>query len=202
MTLTYHRAPTAQVDPLVLYRLLRLRVQVFVVEQHCAYEDLDGRDVEPGTELLWATDGDEVVSTVRVLHDPTALRIGRVATAPAARSRGVAGELMRRAVERCTELDPTADIVLGAQAHLAPGTPGSGSRWTASRTTRTTSRTCRCGGPRTRDKAHERRPRRHLVISRRRARAPPVAVPRLISLSSHGRRRPTPTHSCGASGAC
>ncbi|NTW42655.1 MAG: GNAT family N-acetyltransferase [Cellulomonadaceae bacterium] len=118
--MTYHRAPTAQVDPLVLYRLLRLRVQVFVVEQHCAYEDLDGRDVEPGTELLWATDGDEVLSTVRVLHDATALRIGRVATAPAARSRGVAGELMRRAVERCTELDPTADIVLGAQAHLAP----------------------------------------------------------------------------------
>lgn len=120
MTPTYHRAPLADLDPHVLYRVLRLRVQVFVVEQDCAYEDLDGRDLEPGAELLWAADGDEVVSTVRVLHDPAALRIGRVATAPAARSRGVAAELMRRAVDRCTELDPAASIVLDAQAHLAP----------------------------------------------------------------------------------
>lgn len=120
MPLTYHRAALADIDPQVLYRLLRLRVQVFVVEQDCAYEDLDGRDAEPDAELLWVADGDDVVATVRVLHDPTALRIGRVATAPTARSRGVAGELMRQAVARCTELDPEASIVLDAQAHLAP----------------------------------------------------------------------------------
>lgn len=120
MPLTYHRAPLADLDPRVLYRLLRLRVQVFVVEQECAYEDLDGRDLEADAELLWAADGDDVLSTVRVLHDPTGLRIGRVATAPAARSRGVAGELMRQAVARCAELEPGASIVLDAQAHLAP----------------------------------------------------------------------------------
>ena len=37
----------------VLYGLLRLRVDVFVVEQRCAYPELDGRDLEPGTVHLW-----------------------------------------------------------------------------------------------------------------------------------------------------
>lgn len=118
--LTYHRASAAQIDPLTLYGILRLRVEVFVVEQDAAYPDLDGRDVEPGAELLWAADGTDVVSTLRVLHDPEGvLRVGRVATAARARSLGVASQLMRHAVARCTELDPGAPVVLGAQAHLA-----------------------------------------------------------------------------------
>ena len=106
-------------DPVVLYRLLQLRVAVFVVEQRAAYPDLDGRDVEPGAELLWAQEGDAVLSTVRVLREPSALRIGRVATAVEARSRGVASVLMRTAVERCDEIDVSLPIVLGAQSHLA-----------------------------------------------------------------------------------
>lgn len=106
-------------DPAVLYRLLELRVAVFVVEQRAAYPDLDGRDLEPGAELLWAQEGGAVLSTLRVLREPGALRIGRVATAANARSRGVASALMRLGLERCTELDPSLPILLGAQTHLA-----------------------------------------------------------------------------------
>ena len=40
-------APFAELDPAVLYELLRLRAEVFVVEQDCAFLDLDGRDTEP-----------------------------------------------------------------------------------------------------------------------------------------------------------
>src|SRR2546423_1066063 len=36
-----------------LYALLRLRVDVFVVEQRCPYPELDGRDTEPGTRHVW-----------------------------------------------------------------------------------------------------------------------------------------------------
>lgn len=118
MPLEYHHRILADCDPETLYRILWLRVRVFVVEQNAAYEDLDGRDLEPGAELMWAEEDGEVLSTVRILREPGGLRIGRVATAPAARSRGVASELMRRAVERCTELDPAAPILLGAQSHL------------------------------------------------------------------------------------
>ncbi|WP_258725449.1 GNAT family N-acetyltransferase [Cellulomonas sp. NS3] len=120
MLLTYHREAAARLDPLTLYRILRLRVDVFVVEQSAAYPDLDGRDVEDGAEQHWAADGPDVVATLRVLRDPDgALRVGRVATAARVRSHGVASELMRRALDRCTELDPGAFVVLDAQAHLA-----------------------------------------------------------------------------------
>ncbi|WP_129338080.1 GNAT family N-acetyltransferase [Cellulomonas endophytica] len=120
MTVALHRSALADLPPATLYALLRLRVDVFVVEQACAYPELDGRDLEPGAELLWAEEDGAVLGTLRVLHDPDgALRIGRVATAAAARSRGVAAALMAAALERCADLDPGADVVLGAQAHLS-----------------------------------------------------------------------------------
>jgi ElaA protein len=116
----FHHAEVHAIDPLTLYAILRLRVEVFVVEQSCPYPDLDGRDVEPGAELLWATDGPDVLATLRVLHETHgAFRLGRVATVAAARSRGVASQLMSEALQRCAELDPSAPVVLDAQAHLA-----------------------------------------------------------------------------------
>ena len=50
---TVGRATAAELTPQGLYALLKLRVDVFVVEQHCAYPELDGRDLEPGTVHLW-----------------------------------------------------------------------------------------------------------------------------------------------------
>ncbi|RKR73034.1 GNAT family N-acetyltransferase [Frondihabitans australicus] len=102
MPATHHESPLATIDPVTLYAILRLRVDVFVVEQDCPYPELDGRDTEPGTVLLW-TEGDDgrVLATVRVLHDGDDRRIGRVATALEARGAGHAGALMTRAVELC-----------------------------------------------------------------------------------------------------
>ncbi|MEU8190797.1 hypothetical protein AB0C00_26395, partial [Micromonospora carbonacea] len=48
-------ASFAQLDARTLHDLLRLRVDVFVVEQRCPYPELDGRDVEPGTRHVWLT---------------------------------------------------------------------------------------------------------------------------------------------------
>lgn len=115
----YHAAPTADLPPLTLYAILRLRVDVFVVEQECAYPELDGRDAEPTAVQLWAQEDGEVLATLRVLHDPEGRgedrRIGRVATAASARGRGLAGELMRRALAMCEG----RTVRLDAQAHLA-----------------------------------------------------------------------------------
>ncbi|RKT33198.1 ElaA protein [Microbacterium sp. AG1240] len=118
MTVDYVLAPVAEMDPLTLYRVLWLRVGVFVVEQEAAYPEIDGRDIEPGAEMMWAEADGDVVSTLRVLSEPDAMRIGRVATAASARGRGVAAELMRRAVARCEERAPHLPIVLDAQAQL------------------------------------------------------------------------------------
>jgi ElaA protein len=117
--MTVHDAAIAELDATTLYRILKLRVDVFVVEQECAYPELDGRDLEPSARQLWIEAGDtgaavEIVATLRVLDDGPAVRIGRVATASSARSAGHAGRLMRRALE----LAGDRDVVLDAQSYL------------------------------------------------------------------------------------
>jgi ElaA protein len=112
-----HSATFGELDAATLYALLRLRVDVFVVEQHCAYAELDGRDTEPGALHLWLTaDGDrEPIAYLRVLVEPDGgARIGRVAVAPAARGAGVARQLMEAALS----LLGTRPCALEAQAHL------------------------------------------------------------------------------------
>ena len=96
--------------------LLRLRIDVFVVEQACAYPELDGRDVEDGTEHHWTTGADGAPSCcARTLDDGDAIRIGRVVTAPAARGGGLAAALMAHLVDRYDG----RPLVLDAQSHLA-----------------------------------------------------------------------------------
>ena len=115
MTTSVRDAATADLDAATLYRILALRVDVFVVEQECPYPELDGRDLEPGTRQLWIADGDTVLATLRLLRDPSGeSRIGRVATLPAARGAGLGELLMRRAIE----LSEQNVIVLDAQAYL------------------------------------------------------------------------------------
>ncbi|GHE09525.1 GNAT family N-acetyltransferase [Klenkia taihuensis] len=98
-----------------LYGLLRLRVDVFVVEQTCPYPELDGRDAEPGTLHVWVPGADgEVLSCIRVLENGEDRAVGRVATAASARGRGLSAQLVRRGLELCA--GRTVDI--GAQAYL------------------------------------------------------------------------------------
>ena len=111
-----HDATLADLDPTTLYRILALRSDVFVVEQDCVYADADGRDLEPDARQVWI-EGDDgtVLATLRVLVDANgAVRIGRVATAPAARGEGLGARLMVRALE----LAGSREVVLDAQTYL------------------------------------------------------------------------------------
>ncbi|MFX4270678.1 GNAT family N-acetyltransferase [Propionibacteriaceae bacterium Y1685] len=103
----------------ILYAVLRLRVDVFVVEQECAYPELDGRDLEPGCRWWWAEEGGRILATLRLLdEDEETGRIGRVATAVDGRGRGLAGALMDRAVAECGARGHRR-IVLDAQTVMA-----------------------------------------------------------------------------------
>ncbi|MDP9445113.1 MAG: GNAT family N-acetyltransferase [Actinomycetota bacterium] len=98
------------------YQLWRLRLDVFVVEQRCAYAELDGRDLEPGTRHLWVERGDRPVGYLRLLAEPDgSRRIGRVCVAVSDRGRGLADLLVGRALVLVGE----RRCVLDAQAHLA-----------------------------------------------------------------------------------
>lgn len=114
-----HCAAFDDLDRRDLYDLLQLRSAVFVVEQECAFLDLDGRDHEPGAEHHWVRDDHGIVSAIRILDEGDGVwSIGRVVTRSDARAGGAATALMRHAVQLLDERGAAA-IVLGAQAHLA-----------------------------------------------------------------------------------
>ena len=116
-----------------LYRALRLRSEVFVIEQRCIYLDPDGLDehawhlqgLAPGAEGADGADGidgaEALVAYARLLPPEIgngSARIGRVITAQAARGGGLGRALMSQAVAECQRLWPGRPIELGAQAHL------------------------------------------------------------------------------------
>jgi ElaA protein len=109
-------AAFADLDARTAYLLWALRVDVFVVEQECAYRELDERDLEPQTRHLWVERDGRPVGYLRMLEEPDgARRIGRVCVAASARGQGWAGVLMDRALQEVGE----RRCVLDAQAHLA-----------------------------------------------------------------------------------
>jgi len=110
-----HRAGPSDLDVPTLYALLRLRTDVFVVEQACPYPELDGRDLEPGTEHRWYGDDAGPTAYLRLLAEPGgATRIGRVVTRPDARGAGLAKALVESVLA-----DHDGPVLADAQAHLA-----------------------------------------------------------------------------------
>jgi ElaA protein len=110
-----HVAAFGELDVATLYALLKLRVDVFVVEQACPYPELDGRDAEPGTRHLWlAGDSGAPAAYLRILEEPDGARIGRVVTAPYARGGGLAARLMVAALrvvgDRTARLDAQIQV--------------------------------------------------------------------------------------------
>ncbi len=109
------RGSGADLPPGTLYGLLRLRVDVFVVEQRCPYPELDGRDLAPGTVHFWTGPAGSPLACLRVVTEPDGVRrIGRVCTAAAVRGRGLARRLVGAALDEVGD----AACVLDAQAHL------------------------------------------------------------------------------------
>lgn len=109
----------------LLYSILKLRADVFIAEQRSCYPDIDGRDLDAGTVHLVVAEDGKVLSTVRIMDiDSCAPRIGRVAAAAEARGRGLAGELMQRAVDLCA---PDAQSSLAPRPSWRAGMASSGS---------------------------------------------------------------------------
>lgn len=114
-----HRAdvvsrPFAELDATQVYEMLRLRSEVFVVEQTCVYLDIDGRDTEPGTVHHWIEREGSIDAYARTLSDPDgATRIGRVVTSPRFRGEGLAARLVAHIIA----VTPGV-LVLDAQSYL------------------------------------------------------------------------------------
>ena len=105
-----------------LYELMKLRVDIFVVEQNCPYPELDGKDRHPKTRHLlgWNPLG-EIVAYSRILAPGVSypeVSIGRVVVAKQARGAGVAHQLMSESIKLAKKYWPEEDIQLGGQEYL------------------------------------------------------------------------------------
>ncbi|WMD17990.1 GNAT family N-acetyltransferase [Achromobacter seleniivolatilans] len=113
--------PHAELTPAELYAILRLRSEVFVVEQNCVFLDMDGKDLQGQTEHLMAWQDGALMAYCRLLepalNEGQAI-IGRVITAPPARGTGMGHELMRRVKAQAERIWPGQPVYLGAQARL------------------------------------------------------------------------------------
>lgn len=103
MTPALRRAWAQDLDAATLYELLKLRVEVFVVEQACPYPELDGRDLLAETRHFWLElpDG-QVCATLRLMEEypggDKQFRIGRVCTRRDQRGAGHADRLLASAL--------------------------------------------------------------------------------------------------------
>jgi ElaA protein len=104
----------------LLYEVLRFRQAIFVVEQRCAFPDLDGRD-QGALHLLLRVDG-RLAGCLRLISFPGEARvaIGRVAVAATLRRQGFARLLMAEALARCRRDYPDCTVALTGQTYLTP----------------------------------------------------------------------------------
>jgi ElaA protein len=103
MTIALRRAWAKDLDTATLYELLKLRIEVFVIEQATPYPELDGRDLLAETRHFWLETADgEIISTLRLMEEHTggvkAFRIGRVCTRRTHRGHGHTNRLLQAAL--------------------------------------------------------------------------------------------------------
>ncbi len=115
----WHQGRFHQLSLNNLYDIMHLRQQVFVIEQDCLYQDLDGLDRD--AHHLWCYRGDVLQAYLRSLppqQEGGYSIMGRIVTAPPARGTGLGRELVARGIAYNCAQWPNSCIKIGAQAHL------------------------------------------------------------------------------------
>ena len=106
-------------SPAELHALLKLRCDVFVVEQNCAFPEIDGKD--PLARHLLCHDRADLIGCLRIFApglSGDAARIGRVVVAPPARGTGLGRRLMQAALDEIAARHGKVPVALSAQLHL------------------------------------------------------------------------------------
>ncbi len=101
-----------------LYDILALRNAVFIVEQTCPYQDIDGRDLLGDNRHVAGYLNGELIAYARILTDENTLVIGRVIVSAQARGINLGYRLVEQALAVCEAQWPGRKIHLSAQAHL------------------------------------------------------------------------------------
>lgn len=116
MNTILHKKTFQQLTTDELYELLRVRSEVFVVEQNCVYQDLDYDDQK--SIHLWLTEGEKVIAMARVCPAGTHMKeisIGRVITTE--RGKGYGKQIMLHAIDAAVEYFNAELIDIEAQEY-------------------------------------------------------------------------------------
>ncbi len=120
--MNWHLKTFDQLTNLELYQIIKLRVDIFVVEQDCPYSDLDNKDLAEGALHLFAEQDGQVVCYTRILPPgvsyPNMPSLGRVVTHASVRGSGVGHEMLERCVAELDQRWPNKVCHISAQAHL------------------------------------------------------------------------------------
>lgn len=108
-----------QLTPQTLYEILRLRSEVFVVEQNCVFLDMDNKDHDSHHLMIYV--GHDLAAYCRIL--PAGLSyaepsIGRVVSSPKHRGTGAGRIMMEKAIAYTRQLHGNQPIRIGAQLYL------------------------------------------------------------------------------------
>jgi len=105
MQFSYKVRSFGDLDPAELYAILRLRNEVFVVEQNCVYQDADNKDIY--CHHLMLSDNKQLIAYARLVPPGISYRemsVGRVVTAKDERKKGAGSQLMKLAIDHCRKL--------------------------------------------------------------------------------------------------
>ena len=100
-----------------IYNILKIRAEVFVVEQNCVYNDIDDKDLE--AIHMFIKEGSNIVAYLRVLKKyDEKISFGRVLVERNSRKKGYAIELISKALKLIYEKWPEKNIIIEAQSYL------------------------------------------------------------------------------------
>lgn len=119
MRITWQCKPFHELRAAEMYRLLQLRSEVFVVEQHCVYLDADGKDEYSLHVMGWM--GDALVACARILPAGVSyeeVSIGRVASSSLVRGKGAGMELMEKTMGYIRDYFGEVPVRISAQSYL------------------------------------------------------------------------------------
>ncbi|WP_158799515.1 GNAT family N-acetyltransferase [Pedobacter sp. L105] len=102
-----------------LYAILRLRSEIFVVEQKCVFLDMD--NIDQSCQHLMLYHNKELIAYARIVPSGLSYQqpsIGRIVTSSVVRGKGFGKELVKLAIENCERLYGKKQIKIGAQLYL------------------------------------------------------------------------------------
>ena len=103
-----------------LYNILALRANIFVVEQSCVYQDIDGLDSK--ATHIFLKDGEKIIAYARLFAPNDYYQgytaIGRVVVPKSHRGKGLAHKLLKQAIAYLSAMYPKKNIKIGAQTYL------------------------------------------------------------------------------------